>query len=141
MEKIKNDWVNEQLAQAKVPVAVGVAVKSLLDAWNKCAHLDRHGQHVLTVFNKLVVNEALVLDSSDEQWISAQPGAIKVGDTVRVRSNAYAAEAGLLHNGRKGRVIAIRYGDIIIRTIDNIEPSLSSAHHSPHHLEKLVVRQ
>jgi hypothetical protein len=32
----------------------------------------------------------------------------------------------------------VRYGDIIVKSIDEREPSLDGTHYSPHDLEKLI---
>jgi len=67
------------------------------------------------------------------------PGYLTVGDEVRVKTNAYSGELGVLHNGRRCRIVGIRYGDIIVNTIDDIEPRLSGTRHSPYALEKRVL--
>jgi hypothetical protein len=36
-------------------------------------------------------------------------------------------------------VVAVRYGDIIIKTTDGKEPVLDGSHYSPYKLEKLVA--
>lgn len=141
MKKVQEEWVNSQLEKARVPVSVGESVKTLLAAWATCTHIDKHGDHVLAIFSKLAVNHAIVFDSAEESWIQVEPGFIKVGDEVRVRHDAYPDDVGRLHNGRRGKVVATRYGDIIIKTTDNVQPAMSGAHHSPYKLEKLVVQR
>jgi len=57
---------------------------------------------------------------------------------VRVKLDAYQGSTGSLHNGRRGKVVGIRYGDIIFKSNDNREPILDGAHYSPHQLQKRV---
>lgn len=61
---------------------------------------------------------------------------LKKGDLVRVKLSAYAGSAGKLHNGRHCKVMEIRQGDVITRSIDGEEPMLVGTRHSPHVLEK-----
>lgn len=59
-------------------------------------------------------------------------GQVRVGDKVRVREDAYGAEAGKIHNGKVGRILAARGGLFIISYDDG---SMSSVHHEPGRLE------
>jgi hypothetical protein len=43
-----------------------------------------------------------------------------------------------MHNGRRGRVVAVRYGDVIFNSTDNKKPLLEGAHYPPNFLEKLA---
>ena len=63
---------------------------------------------------------------------------IVVADEVRVKWNAFDGEMGKLHNGRRGKVVSIRYGDIIVKTTDGKEPVLEGFHYTPQQLEKRV---
>ncbi len=82
---------------------------------------------------------AVVETPKDEIWEDARPGFLKVGDEVRVKADAFEDELGQLHNGRRGKIVGVRYGDIIIKTIDGKEPVLDGSHYSPYKLEKLVA--
>jgi hypothetical protein len=93
---------------------------------------------VVSVFTKLAVGHALVVDDKSDVWTPAMPGKLKVGDTVRVKFDAFSGDLGRLHNGRIGVITAIRYGDIIVRTTDGKKPQINGAHYSPFHLEKRV---
>lgn len=68
------------------------------------------------------------------------PGRLVVGDEVLVREDAFSGELAPIHNGRRGRIVAIRYGDIIVNSTDDMQPSLVGTHYSPYHLLKLEKR-
>jgi len=136
---VNEDWVREQFAQAKIKQATGTAVLRLLDVWNTMNHNDATATETVEVFSKVALGHALApKGSSDEVWIQARPGQITVGDEVRVKLDAYIGEAGQTHNGRRGRIVAIRYGDVIFKSDDDKEPVINGAHHSPYALEKRV---
>jgi hypothetical protein len=86
----------------------------------------------------VAVGHSLVQDDGPEVWVTAQPGQLKVADIVRVKSDAFSGELGALHNGRRGTIIAIRYGDIIVNSNDDKNPKIDGAHYSPYHLEKRI---
>jgi hypothetical protein len=80
-----------------------------------------------------------VPEDKNEKWVRAQAGAIKVADTVRVMYNAFDEDSGKsAMNGRRGRVVGVRYGDIIVKTNDGKNPVIDGAHFKPENLEKLV---
>jgi len=138
-EELDLSWAEGQIAAARVPVPVGKAVIALLKAW---AELDfpNEAQQIkaLELFNSLARNEAVVEDT-EAVWTPVQVGfMLKVGDTVRVRKDAFTDEAGRIHNGRIGRVLAKRSGDIIIRTTDDRKPYLDGAHYPASALELRV---
>ena len=45
---------------------------------------------------------------------------------------------GKIHNGRRGKIVSIRYGDIIVKTTDGKEPMMEGFHYTPQQLEKRV---
>jgi hypothetical protein len=55
---------------------------------------------------------------------------------VRVKSDAFRGDIGPMHNSRVGKVIAVRYGDVIINSTDGKTPELKGVHYSPYKLEK-----
>jgi hypothetical protein len=61
-----------------------------------------------------------------------------VAEIIRVKEQAFTGQQGKRHNGRICRVVAVRYGDIIVKSIDNRDPLLDGTHYSPHDLEKLI---
>ncbi len=138
MPEINEEWAKQQFAAAKVRVVVGKAVLELLDTWKTLELKPEHAQAAVEVFSKLALNHSLVEPPKDEVWVPAQPGFIKVGEEVRVMNNAFSDSTGQIHNGRRGIVVAIRHGDVIIRSNDNKEPFLDGTHYSPYKLERRI---
>lgn len=138
-ETLDLSWAEEQIAAARVPVPVGRAILTLLRTWAELSFPNEPQQNqALDLFNRLARDEALVEDSEDE-WRPVQVGfMLKVGDTVRVRKDAFKESAGRTHNGRVGRVLAKRSGDIIVRSTDGRAPYLDAAHYPPSSLELKV---
>jgi len=139
MSGLDMNWVKTQLEQAKVRKIVGdstVKLIELIDSFEKLTGENK--EKVVELFARLALGHAYVEEVKDEQWVLAQPGRIQVADKVRVRSDAFNGALGVSHNGRRGVVVAVRYGDIIIRTTDGKEPVLDGAHYSPQKLEKLI---
>lgn len=139
MPEINKDWINEQLAAAKVKVGSGKAILRLLDAWADMPKLsDAMLDEVLTVFPKLARGYAVKEEENeaDYDWRPLQPGQINVSDVVRVKSDAFRGDIGPMHNSRVGKVIAVRYGDVIINSTDGKSPELKGVHYSPYKLEK-----
>lgn len=138
MPKVDFEWVRSQMQDAKVRIGTGKAVLKLLEAWNDIPISDKMSKDAIEVFSNLALTKSIVEDQSDDVWIEARPGALQVGDIVKVRHDAYEGEPGVIHNGRKGKITAIRYGDIVVRTTDGKVPFIDGAHHSPHKLLKKV---
>lgn len=138
MPNVNDEWAKQQFAAAKVRVVVGKAVLELLDTWKTLELKPEHAQAAVEVFSKLALNHSLVEPPKDEVWVPAQPGFIKVGEEVRVMNNAFSDSTGQIHNGRRGIVVAIRHGDVIIRSNDNKEPFLDGTHYSPYKLERRI---
>lgn len=133
------DWAKSQLEQFKVNPETGISVVKLLEFWKTLDHSNQSDEKILEIFSKLARSIALIQSSGNEIWEEARPGFLKVGDEVRVKADAYDGELGTIHNGRRGRIVGVRYGDIIIKTTDNKTPTLDGAHYSPHKLEKLIA--
>jgi PHP family Zn ribbon phosphoesterase len=141
MPEVNYEWVRQQMQEAKVKVGSGNAVLKLLEVWEQQPKLSANlAKEAIEVFSKLALGHALVAskESSDEVWVPLQPGQIKVGDEVRVLLNAFTDSAASIHNGRRGKVIAVRYGDVIVKSTDGKSPELNGVHYSPYKLEKLV---
>lgn len=140
MPHIDKQWVVQQLSDSKVPVQIGNVVMELIEHLNtKKITKPEHQQQVAEIFSKLSVGVPIyIVKEEDEVWVPARPGAIRVGDEVLVLSDAYQGELALIHNGRRGKVVAIRYGDIIVNSTDNKEPKLVGTHYPPTILQKLV---
>ena len=136
--KVDLDWVKAQMTAARIRRGSGDAVLKLLEVWETIDLDDDLSQEAVTVFKSLALNHSLVEPYKDEVWVPAQPGQIKVADQVRVKSDAFTGEAGRAHNGRRGVIVAIRSGDVIVRSTDDLEPVLDGAHYSPYKLEKRI---
>lgn len=141
MPELNNEWVREQLEAAKVKVGSGKAILKLLETWESIPSLSANMlEEVLSLFPILARGHALVEEEAEigHTWIDLQPGNITVGDTVRVKTDAFTEKLGAVHNGRKGKVIAVRYGDVIVNSTDGKTPELKGVHYSPYKLEKRV---
>jgi transcription antitermination factor NusG len=141
MPEVNYEWVNQQMAEAKVKIGSGKAVMELLRVWESMEKLSPGiAKEAVSVFSKLALNKSIleVKDEPDSIWTPVQPGQIIVGDEVRVISDAFDDKTGVLHNGRRGKVIAVRYGDIIVNSIDGKSPDLKGVHYSPYKLEKRI---
>lgn len=136
--KINYEWVKDQFAKARVKISVGKPVLELLATWEKLNVKDEDAKSVFDVFSKVAVGHSLVNTPEGEIWIDARPGDIKVADTVRVKNNAFNGTLGNLHNGRIGRIVAIRSGDIIVDSVDGEEPELKGIHYKASSLEKRI---
>lgn len=138
MPSIDKQWVISQMATEQMSIPTGNAVIALLKAWEDINLSIDDQKKAVEVFSKLSLGIPLKVQvKKDEVWLPARPGAIRVGDEVMVREDAFQSDARHIHNGRRGRVVAVRYGDIIVNSTDGVEPEISGAHYSPHHLLKL----
>ncbi len=139
MPEVNFDWVRQQMQDAKVRIGTGNALLTLLQTWNELDLSDNQVKETIEYFSKLAVGKNIYEDKSqNEVWIPAQPGQLVVGDEVRVLSDAFADKIGVTHNGRRGVIIAIRYGDIIFKSTDGKSPLLDGVHYSPYKLEKRI---
>jgi hypothetical protein len=73
-----------------------------------------------------------------ETWIQAHATNTAVGDVVRVKDGSFSTKLGESHNGRICEVLEIRYGDFIVKSIDDKTPVLKKTYYSPNILEKRV---
>jgi hypothetical protein len=143
MPELNDEWIKEQLEAAKVKVGSGKAILKLLETWQELPKLSPALiSEILEVFPKLVLGQPLTVEESDEDyyWVDVQPGNIKVGDTVRVKIDAFSEKLGTIHNGRKGTVVGVRYGDVIMNDTDGKTPALKGVHYSPYKLEKRIKK-
>lgn len=132
------DWIKEQLQAAKVRKPVGDATIALINALDAIELSDDHREKTIDMFSLLAKGHSYVKEDKKENWAPVRPGAIKVADIVRVKADAFTGDSGQIHNGRRGVVVGVRYGDVIIKSTDGKTPELDGAHYSPYHLEKLV---
>lgn len=141
MPDVNFEWVSQQMAEAKVKVGSGKAVMRLLETWSSIPDISpKLAQEAIAVFSKLALGTIITSDNEnvDEVWVPVQPGQVKVADEVRVLADAFSDSTGVLHNGRRGVVTAVRYGDVIFKSTDGKKPQLDGVHYSPYKLEKRV---
>lgn len=138
MSEITYEWAEQQLKKVKASPEVAGAVLPLIDYWLEQGIPENEAEAVLTVFRELAQGHSLVPEAPEETWVPMQRGFFKVGDKVRVKHDAFSGENGLTHNGRRGRIVAIRSGDIIFRSEDDLKPFLDGVHYPPDKLEKRI---
>ncbi len=137
-DEIDWGWVRDQLEATGESDTVIAAVRSLLETYE---NLEVPGNTVSAIFQyaeDLAAGHAIVPDAPDETWEPGTPGDFVIGDEVRTKRDAFEGKVGAIHNGRRGKVIAIRYGDIIVNSTDNREPKLEGVHYTPFNLERRV---
>ena len=133
-------WVKEQLTKNKTRRIVGDSVLTLLKSWedvkekNKEHKVD-YSKDIIAIFAKLSLGHALVKEEKGTTWIQVTPGSIVLADYVRIKSDAFDDKNGKDFNGRTGRVVGIRYGDISIKSADNKTTLLDGLHLRPDKLE------
>jgi hypothetical protein len=133
------EWVKQQFTEAKVRVGVGKAVLKLLETWEKIDGLNPQAKRdALKTFETLALGHSLVLENKDEVWVDGAPGMFTVGDLIRIKNNAFDGPEGASQNGRRGVIVAIRSGDIIIKSNDGKQPLLDGIHYHPSKLQKRV---
>jgi hypothetical protein len=145
MPEVDMNWVKQQLTENKTKRVVGDTVIKLLNTWTEVKGTDPDPEkdqanlsQVIELFSKIALGHAIVKENKNENWIPAQAGSLVVADDVRVKWNAFDGEKGKIHNGRRGKIVSIRYGDIIMKTTDGKEPVLEGFHYTPQQLEKRV---
>ena len=140
MAKVNLDWVKEQFSEIRIRVGVGKSILKLLETWNTMTLKDNEAKQVAELFAKLAQNQSVVPERADELWIDVIPGQIKVADVVRVKNSAYTeTDLAVAHNGKRGTVVAVRSGDVIVKYDE--KPSGSTAmdpRHSPFKLQKRI---
>lgn len=140
MAELDMDWVKAQLQAAKVRKPVGDATMKLVELFDSIENLTPEFKtQVIEMFSKLALGHVVIKEDKNETWVPVRPGDIKVTETVRVKADAFDGELGMAHNGRRGVVVGVRYGDVIIKSTDDKQPILDGAHYPPQKLEKLVL--
>lgn len=138
-KKLDMDWVKSQIQAARVRKPVGNAILNIVELVEGLEITNEQKSQALEIASKVALGHAVVKEDKKETWIPLRPGDIRVSDEVRVKFDAFEGQLGTIHNGRRGTVVAVRYGDVIMKSNDGKKPELDGAHYSPHALEKLVV--
>lgn len=136
MPDISEEWVREQFQAARTKVGTGNAVLKLLETWRAITISEKMGAEAVEIFSKVALGHSILPETPGEIWGPAQPGFIQVADEVRVMADAFDGALGQMHNGRRGKVVAVRHGDVIFKSTDGMTPDLDSVHYSPYKLEK-----
>lgn len=127
-----------QAADLLQPTQAGV--EKLLETLNAMQLSESASNAVTATFVRLARGIALVAEQAtvDEVWEQARPGNIVMGNEVRVKTDAYSGNLGMAHNGRRGKIVGIRYGNIYVKYTDGRENTIEAMHHKPTALEKRV---
>lgn len=131
-DKFDREWALDQLAAAQVNLPVGNAVVKLIDAWIEGANglpLEKQKES-MDLFTRLVKGENIAPEEGD--WETVAAGfALSTGQIVRISPTAFQGNLGRMHNGRLVKVVARRWGDIIVDSVDGKNPELRGAHYPP----------
>lgn len=139
MNKIDYEWVREQLTLARSQVRVGNAVLQLLELWETMDSMEPEvASTTLQAFSDLAQGFPLVEGGDDGVWVPAIRGQFSVGDTVRIKRDAFSGAEGKAKNGRIGRIVGVRSGRVAFRSTDEVEPLIDGVVLLPELLEKLV---
>lgn len=138
MSAVDFDWARKQLSRMPVSETTKISILGLLADWDKLDRIPDDEAMILSLFSALAKGHAIVEDDPEDVWAPAESGDIVLADIVRVRKDAFTGDAGHLHNGRIGRVVSIRYGDIIVRSIDGLEPELDGVHYPAAKLDRKI---
>ena len=133
--KVDIDWVKAQLTAGRVRRGPGDAVLKLLDLWGTLDLSPELAKESVDIFSKLALGHALVSEDKDEVWVPAQSGQLTVGYQIRVKHDAFQGDLGRKFNGRRGNIVAIRTGRIVVKSTDGIEPLLDGEHFMAEQLE------
>ena len=131
-DKFDREWALDQLAAAQVNLPVGNAVVKLINAWDSRADFKdaKKDEEVIDLFLRLVKGENIAPDEGD--WEPAEAGfTLSTGQIVRISPTAFQGNLGRIHNGRLVKVVARRWGDIIVDSVDGKNPELRGAHYPP----------
>lgn len=140
---VDRDWAIAQLDGAGITdPLVRTEVGLIIEAWEGIETTvdPEAAAEAFAIAAKLALGHSLSTpaEETEEVWVDIIPGQVKVADTVRVRAEAFEGKTGQMHNGRVGRIVAIRNGNIIVKSTDGKNPILDGVHYSPYNLEKRV---
>jgi hypothetical protein len=133
------EWARDQMKAADLLQPTQAAVEKLLSTLDKMNLTESASDAAVATFSRLARGHALVTaqETVDEVWEQARPGNLVLGDQVRVKTDAYSGTIGQVNNGRRGRIVGIRYGNIYVKYTDE-GYGTDSIHHKPSALEKRV---
>lgn len=135
-------WVSRELAGAKVNEDVNEATVMVLRELGvqkeKLRLSDDEVRGVLDCVHKLALGHSIAVEKKKEKWGPVLPGAYRIGDTVRVKADAYDGDRGVRNNGKRGRVTAARDGLVLVVYEDAFSADIQYRH-APEKLERLVT--
>lgn len=118
------------------PHVVG-RIMALLEVLEDGPQDDAKLDEVLEKFSKLAKGQMIADPEPDAKWLSGAVQTPGVGQTVRVPVDKFTGQRGQALNGRVGKVVAIRYGDVIFNTTDDLE-YIEGLRLRPHELETKI---
>lgn len=127
-------WLNNQFKLDKTDPDVVRRIMALLEASEEPTHLDDKLDEVLEKFSKLARGQMIADPEPEAKWLSGAVQTPGVGQTVRVPPDKFTGQRGQALNGRVGKVVAVRYGDVIFNTTDDLE-YIEGLRLRPHELE------
>lgn len=134
-------WVSRELAGAKVSQDVNetsvMVLQKLEQMQAKFDLSDDDVRVVLDCVHKLGLGHSIAVEEKPEKWGPVVPGAYSIGDTIRVKPDAYEGERGTKHNGKRGRVTAARDGLVLCVYEDAFSADIQYRH-APVKLQRLL---
>lgn len=139
----KLDDLRKKMNEAKIKQEVRWLVEKLSQTlWEELERInpsDEDRDKAVEIFSKVSKGHDFKEDESDTIWVQAKAGALIVGDYVRVKKDAFSHQPATAHNGREGRIVALRYGDIYVKYNDFAPTTgMNSVRHTAESLEKRV---
>jgi hypothetical protein len=134
--KVNWGWVSKQLAESDASEDEKELIVDLLKRLNDGGLDDARFVTVLRTFGNLALGHAVAAPKG-ERWGPVVPGYYQIGDTVRVKLDAYDGEKGQRHNGKRGRAVAARNGLVVV-VYDDASSSEEQYRHQPASLQRLM---
>lgn len=134
-------WVSRELGALepgyKVNEVVTGTLAKLAEEKTRLGLTDDELRNCLDIIHKLALGHSIAPTKKEERWGPVIPGEYRIGDTVRVKPKAYDAERGVLHNNRRGRVVAARDGKVLVVYDDALSADIQYRH-DPQKLQRLL---
>lgn len=127
-------WLADQFSADKTSPETARKIISLLKTWDGLSVEDGQEDEILGRFVKLAKKQMIADPEPDAKWLAGSIQTPGVGQTVRVPPDKFTGHRGQSLNGRVGKVVAVRYGDVIFNTTDDLE-YIEGIRLRPHELE------
>lgn len=136
-KKVDWGWVSRELGFAKADNPIKEAVVGVIRSLREHDLTDEQELDVAKKLIELIQGHSIAIVEPEERWITLRPGEYQIGDTIRVKTNAYEGDRGRNNNGKLGRVVATRNGNAVV--LYNDAPSTEYlVQHKPENLQKRV---